>query len=216
MLFCTYKNSPSHARAENPFKEQWFIPLQSIAALVYGSGGSRCGLLPSSFCLRALLSNADNGLPLCSASSSSVPFFPLFHYLARELGFLLVTATCQALDPWPYISKPQPRILPGLPARRGALGCPRPRCPPALMLPDSCDRIQEELSAGPRVRPSLSLLALLQSVKLSSASDVCIQLQWPSPGPALVLHRGLLWGWVRAVVRGCPRGKRGCCGQWVC
>lgn len=76
--FCTYKNASSRARAKTSSKSSglyrcraslpWFMTAEVAVAV--------CCL--SSFCLRALLSNAANWLPLFSAFSSSVPFFPSF------------------------------------------------------------------------------------------------------------------------------------------
>lgn len=103
---------------------------------------------PSSFCLRQLHRNAECCSPLLFAFSSSVYFFslfPPFRYLDAELGFILA---CEGdflgTDVWWWLSGCP---LPGLPSRmQGHTGrCRWPRCPTALMLPDSCDRIQEEL-----------------------------------------------------------------------
>lgn len=109
---------------------------------------------PLSFCLRELLSSADHCSALFSvaAFSSTVLslfFFPFFLLSANlDAEFLcLVRVTLQAINTWQYISEHgRPTGSPAravLPMPRGTVRCPQSRRPPALILLDSCDHIQE-------------------------------------------------------------------------
>lgn len=100
--------------------------------------------------------------------------FPPFHYLDAELRFILACeGDFSGTDRWWWLSGCPVQDCPS--RMQGHTGrCRWPQRPTALMLPDSCDRIQEELWAGACLGPVLLFLVLLWKIKLSSTLNILL------------------------------------------
>lgn len=132
---------------------------------------------PSSFCLRQLHRNAECCSALFFAFSSSVYFF-LFFLLSAIWMLNWDLSLPVRVTFWAQMCGGGSRaaLCQGCPPRmQGHTGrCRWPRRPTALMLPDSCDRIQEELWAGACLGPVLLFLVLLWKIKLSSTLNILL------------------------------------------